>query len=135
VISENSHDEQRKVIKYNHLVANCLIFHNVCSLTRIGRELHADGKEVPEDALACISPYLTEHVNRLAITLSIWIGNHHNRTIALLYGRFALSQPVESGPFSGESLPYLVFCRVLSESRDDKPRQSEERASVPTPTW
>ena len=64
VITENNRDEQRKVIKYNHLVANCLIFHNVCSLTRIVRELHADEKEAPEDALACISPYLTEHINR-----------------------------------------------------------------------
>jgi TnpA family transposase len=35
VIAENSRDEQRKAIKYNHLVANCLIFHNVCSLTRL----------------------------------------------------------------------------------------------------
>ena len=64
MITENNRDEQRKVIKYNHLVANCLIFHNVCSLTRIVRELHADEKEAPEDALACISPYLTEHINR-----------------------------------------------------------------------
>jgi TnpA family transposase len=38
VITENGRDEQRKVIKYNHLVAN-LIFHNVCSLTRIVQEL------------------------------------------------------------------------------------------------
>jgi len=64
VITENSRDEQRKVIKYNHLVANCLIFHNVCSLTRIVRELQRDGDEVQKDALACISPYLTEHINR-----------------------------------------------------------------------
>jgi len=28
IIAENSRDEQRKAIKYNHLVANCLIFHN-----------------------------------------------------------------------------------------------------------
>ena len=29
VIAENSRDGQRKAIKYNHLVANCLIFHNL----------------------------------------------------------------------------------------------------------
>jgi TnpA family transposase len=29
LIAENDRDEQRKLIKYNHLVANCLIFHNV----------------------------------------------------------------------------------------------------------
>jgi TnpA family transposase len=64
VITENSRDEQRKVIKYNHLVANCLIFHNVCSLTRVIGQLQDEGEDVPEAALACISPYLTEHINR-----------------------------------------------------------------------
>lgn len=28
VIAENDRDEQRKIIKYSHVVANCLIFHN-----------------------------------------------------------------------------------------------------------
>lgn len=64
VITENSRDEQRKVIKYNHLVANCLIFHNVCSLTRVIGQLQDEGEDVPEAALACVSPYLTEHINR-----------------------------------------------------------------------
>jgi TnpA family transposase len=64
VITENSRDAQRKVIKYNHLVANCLIFHNVCSLTRLISQLQDEGEDVPETALARISPYLTEHINR-----------------------------------------------------------------------
>jgi TnpA family transposase len=64
IITENSRDEQRKAIKYNHLVANCLIFHNLCSLTRLVRNLEQRGESVPEDALAAISPYLTEHINR-----------------------------------------------------------------------
>ena len=29
VIAENDRGEQRKIIRYNHLLANCLIFHNV----------------------------------------------------------------------------------------------------------
>ena len=29
IITENNRDEQRKFIKYNHLVANCLSFYNV----------------------------------------------------------------------------------------------------------
>ncbi len=33
VIAENDRDEQRKLIKYNHLVANCLIFHNMFAMT------------------------------------------------------------------------------------------------------
>ena len=38
IIAENSRDEQRKAIKYNYLVANCLMFHNLCSLTRLVRK-------------------------------------------------------------------------------------------------
>jgi TnpA family transposase len=64
IIMENSRDEQRKAIKYNHLVANCLIFHNLCSLTRLAQTLEKRGESVPEDAIAAISPYLTEHINR-----------------------------------------------------------------------
>ena len=33
VIAENVRDEQRKFIKYNHLVANILAFHNIVSMT------------------------------------------------------------------------------------------------------
>ncbi len=64
IIAENSRDEQRKAIKYNHLVANCLIFHNLCSLTRLVQDLEQRGETVSEDAIAAISPYLTEHINR-----------------------------------------------------------------------
>ncbi len=64
VITENSRDEQRKVIQYNHLVANCLIFHNVCSLTQVIGQLQDEGDDIPEAALARVSPYLTEHINR-----------------------------------------------------------------------
>lgn len=39
-----------------HLVANCLIFHNVCSLTRLVGQLQDEGEDVPEAALACVSP-------------------------------------------------------------------------------
>jgi TnpA family transposase len=35
VIRENSRQEQRKIIRYNHLVANLVVFHNVVSMTRV----------------------------------------------------------------------------------------------------
>jgi ribosomal protein L30E len=63
VITENCRDEQRKVIKYNHLVANCLIFHNVCSLTKLIGQLQEEGESIQQSALACVSPYRTEHIN------------------------------------------------------------------------
>jgi hypothetical protein len=64
VITENSRDEQRKAITYNHLVTNCLIFHNLRLLTRLMQKLEQRGEAVPEDAIAAISPYLTEHIDR-----------------------------------------------------------------------
>lgn len=63
-IQENDRDEQRKLITYNHLVANCLIFHNVCSLTRLLGQLANEGYEFDEETIAQISPYIRKHVNR-----------------------------------------------------------------------
>ena len=42
-ITTNDRDEQRKLIKYNHLVANCVIFHNVFSLSRVLHDLQREG--------------------------------------------------------------------------------------------
>ena len=64
MIAENDRDRQRKLIKYNHLVANCLIFHNVQAQTRILHQLAEEGEEFDEATLSRLSPYLTEHVNR-----------------------------------------------------------------------
>ena len=64
VIAENVRDEQRKFIKYNHLVANLLVFHNVVNMTKALRQLEADGHAVSQEVLAALSPYQTEHINR-----------------------------------------------------------------------
>jgi len=63
-MSENNRDRQRKLIKYNHLIANCVIFHNVQSLTRILLEAQQAGVPIESGWLARLSPYLTEHINR-----------------------------------------------------------------------
>lgn len=63
-MAENTRDEQRKMIKYHHLVANLLIFHNVVTMTRALHALIAEGYYIDEEALACFSPYQTEHINR-----------------------------------------------------------------------
>src|SRR5271157_5651481 len=59
-------DEQRRMIKYNHLVANLLIFHTAVGMTRALDEIAADGhgNAITPEALAGTSPYLTEHLNR-----------------------------------------------------------------------
>jgi TnpA family transposase len=64
VIAENLRDEQRKIIKYNHLVTNLLIYHNVVNMSRGLARLAMEGHSVSVDALATISPYQTEHINR-----------------------------------------------------------------------
>ena len=64
LLAENTRDEQRKMIKYHHLVANLLIFHNVVTMTKAIHQLIAQSHAVDEEALACLSPYQTEHINR-----------------------------------------------------------------------
>ncbi len=64
VIASNDRDEQRKLIKYNQLVANCVIFYNVQALTRLLRELVREGYPLTEAMVAALSPYVTEHINR-----------------------------------------------------------------------
>ena len=69
VIAENVRDEQRKFIKYNHLVANLLIFHNLVSMTRAMRKMEADGYPVSDEMAAAFSPSSNEHIHRF--------GNYH----------------------------------------------------------
>jgi len=64
LLAENTRDEQRKMIKYHHLAVNLLIFHNVVTMTRALQSLIAEGHQIDEAALACLSPYQTEHINR-----------------------------------------------------------------------
>jgi len=63
-ITTNDRDEQRKIIKYNHLVANCVIFHNVFALTRTMHNLQKQNYPLDPALIASLSPYLTHHINR-----------------------------------------------------------------------
>ncbi|WP_373538752.1 Tn3 family transposase [Chamaesiphon sp.] len=67
VITSNNREEQRKMIRYNHLVANCLIFYNVFEISRILNELRQEGYPLDTDAVATLSPYWTQHVNRFGV--------------------------------------------------------------------
>jgi TnpA family transposase len=64
IIAESVRDEQRKIIKYNHLIANLLIFHTLVGMTQVFDQAIQQEAVVPEAALAAISPYQTEHINR-----------------------------------------------------------------------
>ncbi|MDE1999957.1 MAG: Tn3 family transposase, partial [Burkholderiales bacterium] len=64
VIADNDPEEQEKIIKYNDLVANAVIFHNVVDQTRIIRQLKQEGIEVKREDVATLSPYITSHIKR-----------------------------------------------------------------------
>src|SRR5258708_7178689 len=42
----------------------CLIFHNVCMMTRALHNLRADGVPIEADAVAALSPYIRSHISR-----------------------------------------------------------------------
>jgi len=63
-IRENLKHEQIKIIKYNHLVSNLLIFYNTQEMTRVLKELKEEGYDIKKATLRALSPYRTEHINR-----------------------------------------------------------------------
>jgi hypothetical protein len=60
-------ENQLKIIKYNHLVANLLIFHNCHTMTQAFKELEAEGMQLTPELLAAFSPYRTHHANRFGM--------------------------------------------------------------------
>ena len=44
-----------------------MVFHNVVTLTKVLRQLIAEGHPVSAEALAVLSPYQTAHINRLGL--------------------------------------------------------------------
>src|SRR5699024_4739127 len=52
IIAENDRVKQRKFIKYNHLVSNCLIFYNVFSLSRILQEYMQEGHSYDDELIS-----------------------------------------------------------------------------------
>jgi len=66
-ITENVRDDQLKIIKYNHLIANLVIFHNCHTITQALKELEAEGMKLAPELLAGFSPYRTSHINRFGL--------------------------------------------------------------------
>lgn len=48
VISDKMRANQRKIIRFNHLLANMLMFHTVVYQTKAVNKLRADGVEIPQ---------------------------------------------------------------------------------------
>ncbi len=64
VIAENDRAAQRKVVKFNHLLSNCLLFSTVALMSRALTDLRAEGYPIEADAVAALSPYMTTHLKR-----------------------------------------------------------------------
>ena len=63
-IERNDPAEQEKIIKFNTLLANCVIFHTTLDMTAVLRELAAEGWDLTPGALGSLSPYITEPIKR-----------------------------------------------------------------------
>lgn len=64
LLSQGTRDEQRKFIKYNHLVANLLAFHTLVNMTQALQRIQQAGHTIDRAALATFNPYHTEQYNR-----------------------------------------------------------------------
>lgn len=64
-IQENNREAQKKIIKYNHLVANCIIFYNVFVISQALEQYTKEtGATISEETVRELSPYITSHINR-----------------------------------------------------------------------
>jgi TnpA family transposase len=64
VITDNDPVHMEKVVKFNELLANCVIFYNAVELTVVLNQLKAEGHPVRAEDVATLSPYMTRHIRR-----------------------------------------------------------------------
>jgi TnpA family transposase len=64
IIASNLRHEQRKIIKYNHLVANMIILYNVATMTQVINRIMEEGHFITSEILEKMAPFRTEHINR-----------------------------------------------------------------------
>lgn len=64
LVASNDPDEMEKSIKYNTLIANCIMLQNVVDITDICHELQEEGYRITKEDVSYMSPYMTEHLKR-----------------------------------------------------------------------
>ncbi len=63
-IERNDPAEQEKIIKFNTLLANCVIFHTALDMTAVLRQLAKEGWPVTPAAAVALSPYIRKRIKR-----------------------------------------------------------------------
>ncbi|WP_308250407.1 Tn3 family transposase [Sphaerisporangium fuscum] len=64
LIGHNDPDYHEKIIKFNELLANCVIYSTACDITDAANAIAAEGRPVDPDDLATVSPYITHVIRR-----------------------------------------------------------------------
>jgi hypothetical protein len=90
---------QLKIIKYNHLIANNVIFYNVFNMSIILQKLQLEGYEITDEILERLSPYIRNHINRFGkyniIQIKSILG-HSNIMNTLIYVKYSNKDLQES---------------------------------------
>ena len=64
VIKSGDPVEQEKQLKYASLVGNAIMLSNVADMTGVLSSMAAEGHPVTPGLVACLSPYIREHIRR-----------------------------------------------------------------------
>ena len=65
VIGDNLRGNQKKVVRYGHLLANMTMLHTVINQTKAINKLKESGVLIVDEVLSGMGCYWTEHLNRL----------------------------------------------------------------------
>jgi hypothetical protein len=86
VIKSGDPVEQEKQLKYASLVANAIMLSNVADMTEALAAMAEDGQPVTPGLVACLSPYMREHIRR--------------------FGQYVLDMDELPGPLNPQPLPF-----------------------------
>jgi TnpA family transposase len=64
IVASNDPDEMEKAIKYNALIANCIVLQNIIDYSYVVYLLQQEGIQITKEDVARISPYMNEHLKR-----------------------------------------------------------------------
>ena len=64
IVDSNDPNEMEKALKYNTIVANCIIIQNLVDISSILFDLKSEGWEITKNDVKKLRPYLTEHIKR-----------------------------------------------------------------------